>query len=236
MTVRRTGIVVAALLAVALATVLSLSLGARPVAPAELLEAWTRNLAGDPDQAVVQARLSSTVLALLVGGALGIAGAAMQGVARNPLADPGILGVNAGAALAVVVAIAWLGVAGLSGYLWFSFAGAAVAAVLRVRRREPGPRGCDPDQAGSCRCRRQRRSRVVDERGARHEPGRVRPLPLLAGRVRRWPGLAGRRGDLAVPRHRGRPRARPSAEPSTGSPSATTPHAGSASTWSSAGC
>jgi iron complex transport system permease protein len=129
-TVRRTGVVVLAALAVALAATLSLSLGARPVAPAALLQSWTHYLPTDADHAVVHARLSRTVLALLVGGALGLAGAAMQGVARNPLADPGILGVNAGAALAVVVAIAWLGVGGLSGYLWFSFAGAALAAVL----------------------------------------------------------------------------------------------------------
>jgi iron complex transport system permease protein len=54
----------------------------------------------------------------------------MQGLTRNPLADPGILGINAGASLAMVAAISFLGVSDLEGYLWFAFLGAAVAAVL----------------------------------------------------------------------------------------------------------
>jgi iron complex transport system permease protein len=67
---------------------------------------------------------------LLAGAALGVAGAVMQGVTRNPLADPSILGVNAGAALAVVVAIAAFGVSGTGAYLPFAFAGATLAALL----------------------------------------------------------------------------------------------------------
>lgn len=80
--------------------------------------------------AVYQARVERTVLAIVVGAALGLAGACMQGLTRNPLADPGILGVNAGAAFAMVTAISFLGVSGLSNYLWFAFLGAAAAAVL----------------------------------------------------------------------------------------------------------
>ena len=85
-----------------------------------------------------------TVAGLLVGVALGLAGAVMQGVARNPLADPGLLGVSAGASFAVVIAIYVFGVGSLLGYVWFAFAGAAVASVVvyalgasaaRARRR-----------------------------------------------------------------------------------------------------
>ncbi|MNU03073.1 Ferric enterobactin transport system permease protein FepD [compost metagenome] len=54
----------------------------------------------------------------------------MQGVARNPLADPGIMGVNAGAALAVVTGIYLFGITSLSGYIWFAFIGAGAAAVV----------------------------------------------------------------------------------------------------------
>jgi iron complex transport system permease protein len=54
----------------------------------------------------------------------------MQGVTRNPLADPGILGVNAGASLAVVVGIYVFGVGSLTGYVWFAFLGAAIASVV----------------------------------------------------------------------------------------------------------
>ena len=79
---------------------------------------------------MVHARIPRTVLGLLAGGALGLAGAAMQGVARNPLADPGIMGVNAGAALAVVTGIYLFGISSLTGYIWFAFFGAAAAAVV----------------------------------------------------------------------------------------------------------
>ena len=79
---------------------------------------------------VVDLRGPRTVIGLVAGAALGVAGTLMQGVTRNPLADPGILGVNAGASLLVVVAIAVFGVSSASGYVWFAFAGAALATVL----------------------------------------------------------------------------------------------------------
>lgn len=74
-------------------------------------------------------RIPRTVLGLLVGMALGLSGALMQALTRNPLADPGLLGVNLGASAGVVVAIAFLGVAAPLGYVWFALAGAAAASV-----------------------------------------------------------------------------------------------------------
>nr|WP_237529596.1 iron chelate uptake ABC transporter family permease subunit [Streptomyces sp. SID5770] len=74
-------------------------------------------------------RVPRTLLGLLVGVALGLSGALMQALTRNPLADPGLLGVNLGASAGVVVAIAFLGVASPLGYVWFALAGAAVASV-----------------------------------------------------------------------------------------------------------
>ncbi|MEV2194919.1 iron chelate uptake ABC transporter family permease subunit [Streptomyces phaeochromogenes] len=79
---------------------------------------------------VVGERLSRTVLGLLVGAALGLSGAVLQALTRNPLADPGLLGINAGASAAVVTAITFFGVTSLSGYVWFAFAGAAVVGAL----------------------------------------------------------------------------------------------------------
>src|ERR687887_402380 len=73
---------------------------------------------------------SRPLLGLVVGAALGAAGALMQGTTRNPLAEPGILGINAGAAFAVVVAIAYLHVRSVTAYVGFALAGAAAAAVL----------------------------------------------------------------------------------------------------------
>ncbi|MFF5145572.1 FecCD family ABC transporter permease [Streptomyces sp. NPDC013157] len=79
---------------------------------------------------VVDARLSRTVLGLLAGAALGLSGAVLQALTRNPLADPGLLGINAGASAAVVTAITYFGVSTLSGYVWFAFFGAAAVGAL----------------------------------------------------------------------------------------------------------
>jgi ABC-type enterobactin transport system permease subunit len=97
------------------------------------------------DHLIVQSlRVPRTVVGLLVGVALGLAGAVMQGVARNPLADPGILGVNAGAALAVVIGIYVFGIGTLLGYVWFAFAGAAVASVVVYGLGSMGREGATP--------------------------------------------------------------------------------------------
>jgi iron complex transport system permease protein len=79
---------------------------------------------------VVGERLSRTVLGLLAGAALGLAGAVLQALTRNPLADPGLLGINAGASAAVVTAITFFGVTSLGGYVWFAFAGAMLVGAL----------------------------------------------------------------------------------------------------------
>ncbi|WJY68456.1 putative siderophore transport system permease protein YfiZ precursor [Corynebacterium auris] len=85
---------------------------------------------GSAGATVIQGhRIPRTVLAVVIGSALGVAGALMQALTRNPLADPGILGVNAGSSLAVVVAVAVAGVASIWFYVWFAFLGAAAASV-----------------------------------------------------------------------------------------------------------
>lgn len=112
--------VMLALLAVA--ALASVFIGSRLVSPMALVD-------GGPDHVVIQVRAVRTVLGLLVGVALGLAGACMQGLTHNPLADPGILGVNAGAALAIVLGISYLGVGGLAAYVVLGLLGAAVASV-----------------------------------------------------------------------------------------------------------
>ena len=119
-----------ALAVLAVGVVVSLHVGSRMLSPEVVWAALTDPRADDADHAVVTARVARTVLALLAGGALGLAGAAMQGLTRNPLGDPGILGINAGAALGMVVAVALLGVTSLPVQIWFALAGAAVAGVL----------------------------------------------------------------------------------------------------------
>ena len=120
------GVVLAVLLGLCAASV---AIGTRDVAFADIVAA----LRGQHDtiaQAAVALRIPRTVLALLAGGALGLAGAIMQGVTRNPLADPGILGVNMGASLAVVVGIAWFGIASATAYIWTAVFGAGLTAVF----------------------------------------------------------------------------------------------------------
>ncbi|MFG2605134.1 FecCD family ABC transporter permease [Streptomyces sp. NPDC048514] len=85
---------------------------------------------GSYGDVVVDERLARTVLGLLAGAALGLSGAVLQALTRNPLADPGLLGINAGASAAVVTATTYFGVTSLSGYVWFAFAGAAAVGAL----------------------------------------------------------------------------------------------------------
>ncbi len=110
-------------------TAVSVAVGSRDVGWADIVAA----LGGSSDtldQAAVAKRIPRTLLAVVVGGALGLAGAVMQGVTRNPLADPGILGVNMGASLAVITGIAWFGLTAASSYIWLAIAGAAASAVF----------------------------------------------------------------------------------------------------------
>jgi iron complex transport system permease protein len=97
-----------------------------------------------PLHGVLQARLDRTVLAVVVGAALGLAGACLQGLTRNPLADPGILGLNAGASFAMVVGISYLGISALHSYVWLAFLGAAAAAVLVHGIASMGRDGASP--------------------------------------------------------------------------------------------
>ncbi|HEY0187370.1 MAG TPA: iron chelate uptake ABC transporter family permease subunit [Cellulomonas sp.] len=123
--------VVALLLVIVLLVValgLSLAVGARPVSLGTVWGALTGQDVPDADRAaVIGLRLPRTVLALLVGAALAVAGGLMQALTRNPLADPGILGVSSGAAFAVAMAVVLLGITRPAGYVWFAFAGALAA-------------------------------------------------------------------------------------------------------------
>lgn len=131
------------LVALALLAALSVTVGTRVVGWADILSA----LAGRTetiDQAAVAVRIPRTAMAVLAGAALAMAGGLMQGVTRNPLADPGILGVNAGAALAVVVGVAWLGIQSAEAYLWSALIGAGCATLFVYRVGSLGAGGATP--------------------------------------------------------------------------------------------
>ncbi|GAA3623364.1 iron ABC transporter permease [Kineosporia mesophila] len=114
---------------IAVLIVASIAVGTRFVPVPTILDA----LGGADDtldQAVIRVRIPRTVLALLAGAALAVSGAVFQGVTRNPLADPGILGINMGASLAVVVGLAYFGLSNPNSYIWAAIAGAAISAVF----------------------------------------------------------------------------------------------------------
>jgi iron complex transport system permease protein len=134
---------VLALAVLGFAALLSLAVGARAIPLGDVTDALLHG-GGSRDAAIVNSlRVPRTLLGIVVGAALGIAGALMQALTRNPLADPGLLGVNAGAAAAVVVALS-LGLAGAASSVWFAFAGAALAAVAVYTIGGAGRGGATP--------------------------------------------------------------------------------------------
>ncbi|MEV7289909.1 iron chelate uptake ABC transporter family permease subunit [Streptomyces sp. NPDC093252] len=126
--IRGLGLLVA-LAALVLVALASIAVGAKPLSPGEVWHGLFQD-SGRYADVVVGERLSRTVLGVLAGAALGLSGAVLQALTRNPLADPGLLGINAGASAAVVTAITFFGVTSLIGYVWFAFAGAALVGAL----------------------------------------------------------------------------------------------------------
>jgi iron complex transport system permease protein len=133
-----------ALIALVGCTFASLAVGALDVPLGEVVAAFTAFDDSDAHVVVTELRLPRTEVGVLVGAALGAAGALMQGVTRNPLAEPGILGINAGAAFAVVLAISVLGASSISAYAAFALAGAAGSALLVYGLGASGRDGATP--------------------------------------------------------------------------------------------
>ncbi|MEM8620107.1 MAG: iron ABC transporter permease [Actinomycetota bacterium] len=138
------GVIVLAV-ALGITLVMSLAVGAKSIPWSTVFESFLSYDRELTDHLIVrELRVPRTALGLLVGAALGAAGALMQGVTRNPLADPGLLGVNAGAAFAVVLAIWAFGVSTVLGLVWFAFIGAAIASVAVYLLGTVGRGGATP--------------------------------------------------------------------------------------------
>ncbi|WNV91777.1 iron ABC transporter permease [Umezawaea sp. Da 62-37] len=131
-------------LALALAAVASIAIGSKEIALDGVWHALTAPTGLEDDVVIRELRVPRTLLGIAVGIALGIGGALMQGHTRNPLADPGILGVTQGAAFAVVLAIFTLGVTSLTSYVWFAFLGAFVASAVVFLLGSSGRAGATP--------------------------------------------------------------------------------------------
>ncbi|HEP1062885.1 TPA: Fe(3+)-siderophore ABC transporter permease [Klebsiella aerogenes] len=118
------------LLLLALAIALSLLIGAKPLPPSVIVDAFSGSCQSADCTIILDARLPRTLAGLLAGCALGLAGALMQTLTRNPLADPGLLGVNSGASFAIVLGAALLGITSPQEQLLMAFCGAFAASLL----------------------------------------------------------------------------------------------------------
>lgn len=118
--------------ALTILVLVSAAVGSKGVSPAVIWDALfaAPDALTNDEYIVVALRIPRTVAGILVGAALGVAGALIQALTRNPLADTGILGVDAGAALLITIAIGAFGITGVLGYAWFAFAGALISTVL----------------------------------------------------------------------------------------------------------
>lgn len=135
---------IASITVLLLVVLLSLVVGAKPI---PLHTVWDALFSydGSNDQLIVrELRVPRTALGALVGSAMALAGALMQALTRNPLADPGLLGVNAGAALAIVVSIFYFGAGSLTEYVWFALLGAGLTTFVVYLLGATGPAGASP--------------------------------------------------------------------------------------------
>jgi iron complex transport system permease protein len=134
-----------ALLLVALLALMvaSIKIGSREVSWDDVFAAFSGTIDGFGSGSVAK-RIPRTLLAVFAGAALAVSGAVMQGVTRNPLADPGILGVNMGASLAIVVGIAFFGLTAASSYIWVAIVGAGCTAVFVYAIASLGSGGATP--------------------------------------------------------------------------------------------
>ncbi|MET8840228.1 iron chelate uptake ABC transporter family permease subunit [Streptomyces rubiginosohelvolus] len=142
----RPALLVAALAALLVVLcLLSIGLGALSIPPGDVIKALTGQPTGPRIEDVIwSVRIPRTALGLAAGAALGLSGCVMQALTRNPLADPGILGVSAGAAFAIVIAAGVAGIGSLFGYIWFAFAGAMAASVVVYLLGRMGRSGSTP--------------------------------------------------------------------------------------------
>ncbi|GAA1608887.1 iron chelate uptake ABC transporter family permease subunit [Actinoplanes couchii] len=141
MTFRRLGYVLGALAAVLL---LSLAVGANMLSPAVVLDTLRGGGDAQSQYVVTGLRVPRTVTGICAGVALGIAGTLIQAFTRNPLADPGILGVNAGAAFTVAVGVAFFGLRDIGGFVWLAFLGALMVTLAVYVIGSAGRAPADP--------------------------------------------------------------------------------------------
>ena len=124
--------------------IFSISLGAKSIAFTKVIDVLLGNAPDSLEAVIILQRIPRTVFGILAGGALGISGALMQSITRNPIADPSILGVNTGASLFVVAGIAFFNITVAYQYIWLAIIGAGVTAVFVYSVASMGKDGATP--------------------------------------------------------------------------------------------
>ena len=122
----------------------SISLGVKRIAFSKVMEVIFGNDLDSIEATIILQRIPRTVFGILAGGALGISGALMQSITRNPIADPSILGVNTGASLFVVAGIAFFNITAAYQYIWLAIIGAGLTAVFVYSVASMGKDGATP--------------------------------------------------------------------------------------------
>jgi iron complex transport system permease protein len=128
----------------ALAAAASVALGARDVGLGSVVQALLDPTPNADVTVIREMRVPRTLLGMAVGAALALGGTLLQGVARNPLADPGVMGINSGAAAAVAISVLAVGSSPAGTQIWFAFAGAAIATVFVYSVASVGREGATP--------------------------------------------------------------------------------------------
>jgi len=124
--------------------IFSISFGAKQIAFSKIIEVLLGKDSDSIEATVILQRVPRTVFGILAGGALGISGALMQSITRNPIADPSILGVNTGASLFVVAGIAFLNITAAYQYIWLAIIGAGLTAFFVYAVASIGKDGATP--------------------------------------------------------------------------------------------
>ena len=124
--------------------VFSISFGAKQIAFSKVIDVILGKDVDSLEATIIQQRIPRTVFGILAGGALGISGALMQSITRNPIADPSILGVNTGASLFVVAGIAFLNITAAYQYIWLAIIGAGITAFFVYSVASIGKDGATP--------------------------------------------------------------------------------------------
>lgn len=124
--------------------VFSISFGAKQIAFSKVIDVILGKDVDSIEATIIQQRIPRTVFGILAGGALGISGALMQSITRNPIADPSILGVNTGASLFVVAGIAFLNITAAYQYIWLAIIGAGITAFFVYSVASIGKDGATP--------------------------------------------------------------------------------------------